>query len=286
MIHDETIERLITGSIDFHVHPCPDPFNERKLNVLELASQAKALGMRAVVAKNHQFGTAGLAALVNQIIPDFLVVGSLCLNREVGGLNPEVVEAAIRGGARVFWMPTISSVIDSKGMPGISLLDEKDRLLPVVITIIEMIKDHNLVLGTGHVSMKEIFALAIEARRLGAKITITHPMTTGFGCKLTLEQQLELVSMGAVIEHCFVACMPELGGLDPRIMIDCIRAVGVANCILDTDMGRKSSVSPLEGFRNMIFTMLQCGLSVEELEILIKVNPARILGLADTEGQS
>jgi hypothetical protein len=267
------------GAIDFHVHADPDPFHKRRLNVLDLALQAKALGMRAVVAKNHQFGTTGLAALVNQIVPDFLVVGSLALNREAGGLNSEVVEAAIRGGARVVWMPTLSSIIDSKGKPGISLLDEHEGLLPAVMTILEIIKEHDVALGTGHVSLKEIFALTAEARRLGIMITITHPMTTGFGCKLTLEQQQELVSMGAVIEQCFVACMPVLGGMNPKTMIDYIRVLGVEHCILSTDMGQNANPSPPEGFRSMVGTMLQFGLSEKELETLVKMNPARILGI-------
>jgi hypothetical protein len=273
------IERLMQGAIDFHVHADPDPFHKRRLNILDLALQAKALGMRAVVVKNHQFGTAGLAALVNQIVPDFLVVGSLTLNREAGGLNLEVVEAAIRGGTRVVWMPTLSSIIDSKGKPGLSLLDEQERLLPAVMTILEIIKEHDVILGTGHVSLKEIFALTAQARRLGVKITITHPMSAGFGCRLTLEQQQELVSMGALIEQCFVACMPVLGGMNPKTMVDTIRTLGVEHCILSTDMGQDVNPSPPEGFRSMVGTMLQLGLSEKELETLVKTNPARILDI-------
>jgi hypothetical protein len=273
------IESLMDGAIDFHVHAGPDPYHKRRLNVLDLAHQGKALGMGAIVAKNHQFGTAGLTALVNEMVPDFLMVGSLCLNRETGGINPEVVEAAIKGGARVIWMPTISSVIDSKGKPGISLLDDEEKLLPAVVTILELIKAHDIVLGTGHVSLKEIYALTAEAMRLGTKITITHPMATGFGCKLTLEQQQELVSMGAVIEHSFVTCMPVLGGMNPKLMVDYIKVLGAEHCILDTDMGQDANPSPPEAFRSMVGTMLQFGLSEEELERLVKKNPAELLGL-------
>jgi hypothetical protein len=52
------IGHLMEGAIDFYVHAGPDPYNERHLDVLELARQSKKYGMRAVVAKNHQFGTA------------------------------------------------------------------------------------------------------------------------------------------------------------------------------------------------------------------------------------
>jgi hypothetical protein len=279
-----TIERLMQGAIDFHVHAGPDPYHKRRLNVLDLATQGRTMGMRAIVAKNHQFGTAGLAALVNELVSDFRLIGSLCLNRETGGLNQEVVEAVIKGGAKVIWMPTTSSTVDSKGKPGISLLDENERLLPVVVTILEIIKAHGAVLGTGHASLKEIFALTAEAQKLGVRITITHPMTSGFGCKLTIEQQQELVSMGAVIEHCFAACMPVLGGMNPKLMVDYIRTLGADNCILDTDTGQDVNPSPPEAFRSMVGTMLHFGLSEDELERLVKTNPARLLGLEEYGG--
>ncbi|MFH1123224.1 MAG: DUF6282 family protein [Pseudomonadota bacterium] len=275
------IERLMQGAIDFHVHAAPDPFHERRLDALDLARYSKEAGMRAVVAKNHQYGTALLAHVVNKMVPGFTLVGSLSLNREAGGLNPDIVEAAARAGAKVVWMPTTSSVISSKGKPGIPIVDGEKRLLPEVTAILEIIKANDMVLGTGHVALDEIYALTARATELGAKVTITHPLTAGFGCKLTLEQQQELVAMGALIEHSFVACMPILGGMSPKIMVDHIKATGVENCILDTDFGQSVHPSPPEGFRMMIATMLEFGLSEEEMEMLVKINPARLLGLEE-----
>jgi len=279
------IERLMSGAIDFHVHAAPDPSHERRLDVLDLANQSKDAGMRAVVAKNHHLGTAPLAYLVNKIVPGFTLIGSLTLNRETGGLNPEIVETAAKSGAMVVWMPTTSSVINSKGRPGISLLNAEKRLLPEVMTILEIIRENDMVLGTGHVSMEEIYALTAQAKQFGIKATITHPLHTGFGSNLNLQQQQELVSMGALIEHSFVACMPILGGLNPKIMVDHIKATGEEHCILSTDFGQLANPSPPEGFRMMIGTMLEFGLSEKEMETLIKTNPARILGFEDTEGR-
>ena len=91
--------------------------------------------------------------------------------------------------------------------------------------------------------------------------------------------------MGALIEHSFVACMPILGGLNPKIMVDHIKATGEEHCILSTDFGQLANPSPPEGFRMMIGTMLEFGLSEKEMETLIKTNPARILGFEDTEGR-
>jgi len=38
------IEGIMQGAIDFHVHAGPDPYHKRRLNVLDLALQAKAMG--------------------------------------------------------------------------------------------------------------------------------------------------------------------------------------------------------------------------------------------------
>jgi hypothetical protein len=282
MSNTQVIERLMRGAIDFHVHAAPDPYHERRLDALELARQAKDAGMRAVVIKNHQYGTAPIASLVNKAIPGFSLIGSLTLNREVGGINPEVVRAAARAGALVVWMPTISSVLDAKGKPGISLIDNDKKLRPDVISILEIIRDNNMVLATGHVSRNEIYALIMAAKEIRVKAVITHPLTKGFGYQCTLEEQRELVSLGAFIEHCFVACMPALGGLNPAVMVEHIKAIGADHCILSTDFGQLTNPSPPEGFRTMVAVMLQFGLSEAEVEILVKKNVEGILGLQET----
>jgi hypothetical protein len=63
------------GAIDFHVLADPDPYHSRRLDVLDLALQAKEAGMKAVVAKCHPYNTAPLAYLVNKIVSGFILVG-------------------------------------------------------------------------------------------------------------------------------------------------------------------------------------------------------------------
>jgi len=280
------IDQLMNGAIDFHVHADPDPFYERRLNAYDLAIQAKEVGMKAIVLKCHHYCTAPLADIVNQVVPDIRLIGSLTLNKGAGGLNPEVVEVAARGGAKVIWMPTYSSVVDTERRAnkafserGISLIEQGGKLVSPMIPILEIIKSNNLVLATGHISIPEIYAVTTEARRRQIKVTITHPLTEGFGSTLTIQQQKELVNQGAYIEHCFVACMPSFGGLDPVVMVKHIKAVGVEHCILSTDFGQAINPSPPSGFRMMLALMHRLGLSKKELEILVKVNPAKLLGL-------
>ena len=280
------IDQLMRGAIDFHVHADPDPFHERRLNALDLAIQGKEAGMKAIVLKCHHYGTAPLAYIVNQIVPDIRVIGSLVLNREAGGLNPEVVEVAVKTGAKIIWMPTFTSVVDTERRAnkdsserGISIIGQDGKLVPAMAPILDIIKNNNLVLGTGHVSIPEIYAITAEARQRQIKVTITHPLTEAAGSPLTIEQQKELVNKGAYIEHCFVACMPSLGSLNPAVMVEHIKAVGVEHCIMSTDFGQAVNPSPPEGFRMMLANMHQAGLSEKELEILVKINPAKLLDL-------
>jgi hypothetical protein len=290
------IDRLVEGAIDFHVHASPDPVERRRLDALELARQAKEARMRAVVIKSHHYGTAPLAYAVNQVVPGFLLIGSLVLNSAVGGLNPEAVEVAVAMGARVIWMPTYSSVIDterrqanmatrpltSRAMThqGISLLDRGGRLLPEVVSILEVVKGANAVLSTAHVSIPEIYALVEAAHGLGIRVTVTHPLNESYGAKLTLQQQLELAARGALMEHCFLDFMPPpYGGLKITVLAEHIKSVGAEHCLLCTDFGQYQNPTPLQGFRMMLAELLKAGVSEVELTTMIKTNPARLLSL-------
>jgi len=220
------------------------------------------------------------------------MLGSLVLNREAGGLSSEVVDSAAKLGAKVIWMPTFSSVVDARrkaestgytgkdnSNKGISIIGQDGKLVPEMTPILEIIESNGIVLGTGHISVPEIYAITDAARRMNIKVTITHPLTEVAGSPLTIEQQRELASKGAYIEHCFYACMDSIQGLSPTVMVESIKAVGAECCILSTDFGQEFNPAPPQGFRMMLDTLLKRGLSEKELETMVKSNPARFLGL-------
>jgi hypothetical protein len=288
------VDEMIKGAIDAHVHASPDPLRQRRMDAYNLALKAKEMGMRAIVMKCHHYGTAPVASIVNQVVPDFLLIGSIVLNSEVGGLNPEVVEIAAKAGAKIVWMPTHSSVVDIKKKrkmhhsqtdlttaprEGISAVDSNGKLVPQMMPILQIIKDHNMILATGHISVPEIYVLASKARTMRIKFVVSHPLTTGAGSPLNLAQQIELVNKGAYIEHCYNACLPPDLATTPMIMAEHIKAVGAEHCILSTDFGQDYNPVPPEGFRMMVANMLMAGLSENELEILVKTNPAKLLDL-------
>ena len=288
----KNIDEIITGAIDLHVHCGPDPFAARRVNAHQVALEAQEAGMKAVVIKNHNYCTALLAKQVNEINSVPILFGGIALNRSVGGLNPDVVEAAAAAGAKIIWLPTLSAAdeirthpperhgapetVGNKEDPGMELLNADGSLVPQITPILEVIKHYNLVLATGHVSVPEAMAVAKEALEKKIDVIITHPFAKAFANSITMEQAKELVSKGAMIEFCFLAMMPPMR-ITPAEVIRHVRTLGAEHCILSSDHGQVFNATPTEGFRMMVAQMFRFGMTEQELELLVKVNPGKLL---------
>jgi hypothetical protein len=280
-----TVDRLIHGSIDMHVHHSPDANIERSVDAFQAAAQAEVSGMRAIVLKSHDYPTAPLAIIAGQQYKKVAVIGSLCLDFAVGGLNPAAVEASALLGAKVVWMPTFSAAYDMKkrglGPGGISIVDERGNVLPVVIDILKIIKQYNMVVASGHVSFGETSTLVDEAKKLGIdKIVITHALEPRFGATLSIEQQKQMVSKGAYIEHTYLSALPSGGGIGLKSLVDAVKTLGAGRCILSTDLGQKENPPPAEGLKAAIAALLDLGLGEDDITVMLKTNPARLLGLS------
>lgn len=282
------IDQLLVGAVDMHMHPGPAG-GPCRLDAIEAARQAQQAGMRAIVLKSHAY-TAAVACIVSQLVPGIKVIGSLCLDYEIGGLNFHALENAARLGAKIVWMPTFSSAnsinkMRALGVPlegdGISIIDGAGRLVPEMGRILSLIKQYDMVLATGHISPQETFALIEEAKRMGIrKFIITHPTDKEFAEKLlSLEELKELARMGAFIEFTLVGMLPNEFGHDPAEVARTIQSIGAAHCIISTDLGQPQNPLPVEGMRLLIATLLRHGITAEEIETMVKVNPAKLLDL-------
>ncbi len=153
---------IMSCAIDMHVHFAPDSLKGRRQDALQLAYSARESGMRALVLKSREYITVPMARLVGELVPEVSIFGSVTLDNEVGGLNPAAVLAAARMGGKVVWMPTFTaanSKVKTESMlglklsgPGQSIFDSKNRLLPRVREIIQIVKQYDIVLGSGHLS--------------------------------------------------------------------------------------------------------------------------------------
>ena len=275
--------RLLAGAIDIHVHSNPDN-RPRSLDALDAARQAKAHGMRAIVLKNHDDPTAGLASIVQTAVPGIEVFGGIALNRSVGGINPAAVEhmaSLASGRGRVVWMPTFDSENGvrraGENRPFVAVA-RGGELLPEVRDVIALIAKHDLVLATGHSSPAEALLLLREGRRAGVKhMVVTHAIFTPVF--MTVPQMKEAASLGAFLE--FAGGSPGGNGGQERMksFADAIHAIGVESCILSTDLGQAGNPLPADGFGALLMALRRLGLSAQELDRMAKQNPASLLGL-------
>ncbi len=273
-----TVDAILRGAIDIHVHAAPDAGSPRRHDIVDLASAARDLGMGGFIFKSHEYPTSPVAYVVNRMVPGIEVFGSVTLNESVGGLNPRAVEVAAGVGARKVWMPTFTADHWSReryGRPGITVLNETGKLRPAVLDILDIIQHRSLVLGTGHLSVEEQDALVGESCRRGIPTVVTHA-----DMWIPIDWQQELARRGAFIEHAYVVCTYHVGTHTVESLATAIRAVGADQCVLSTDLGQAINPSPPEGFRTFIAQLLHGGLSEGDLGRMARDNPRQLLGLA------
>src|ERR671928_387130 len=117
MADQSTVEGLLEGAFDTHIHSAPDVL-PRKFNDLELAERFKARRMGGFVLKSHYICTADRATLVRKMVPEVQAFGAIALNNSVGGLNPLAVDIAGRLGARVVWLPSVDNANELESVAG------------------------------------------------------------------------------------------------------------------------------------------------------------------------
>ncbi len=246
----------LEGFIDTHVHTAPD-IKPRILNDIEAAKEAKREKMHAIVIKSHVEFTAGRAKIAEEI-SKFKVIGGICLNSSIGGLNAEAVKVTAELGGKIVWFPTISA-------PDINVNHENTE------DILNIISGNDLILATGHLKPDEIFNLLDYAKSAGIKkIIVNHPLTSVVGA--SIDEQKEM-SKDAYLEHCFVACMEKHDNLDPHIMADAIKEVGAKRCIMATDFGQAHNSKPVEGMKMFIGSMLEYGIKKSDINKMCIDNP-------------
>lgn len=291
-------EELLAGAYDLHVHTGPDVMN-RKLDDVEMAERLRARGMKGHGIKSHYFCTAERAKIINRVYEGYHAIGAICLNNTVGGLNPIAVEMAARDGAKIVWMPTFDAeneqqhlkVSKPENMPHWAKLRqefaEKGKRLPTIsvladgslkqeaVDVLEVIKEHDLILATGHLSKEEVRTLVREAARMGIrKIVITHPNFPSL--RLTKEEQKELADLGAIMEFCYTT--PYTGKAAWESVFEDIRYVGPKHCILSTDLGQPAYVYPDEGYLDFITQLIdKGGFSREDIRRMTAVNTAELV---------
>jgi len=275
----------IDGAYDLHVHSSPDLFPRIADDDLVVADAA-AKGFAGIVLKNHFEGTASRAMLAGGR-SRLRVYGGLVLNRAVGGVNPRAVDAALRMGARIVWMPTLDSachriafgfgggfLAQSSGLEteaaGLSILRD-GRLIEDAREVMALVKERGAALATGHVSFEEIRALVREAAAQGfGKLILTHPYDKAPG--LSLAQVQALVQPQVRIEFVFCSITPNWRFTDAAAIARCITTLGPARFLISSDGGQAHNPMPADGYQRFVHLLHAEGVAAEDFRVMCRDN--------------
>ncbi|HBM47294.1 MAG TPA: hypothetical protein DD387_05685 [Lachnoclostridium sp.] len=277
----------LTGIIDMHIHSAPD-IRQRKLDDLQLMEAAVERGVRAIVIKSHMVPTADRATLVNKIRQekypdsDFQMFGSLVMNLPVGGINPWAVEASIKLGAKEIFLPTMTAEnhCRKENKEHFVSVVKDGKIVEPLKDVFQLVKDYDVALGTGHISPSEIFTVVEAARNAGVKkIIVTHPEFHIVG--MSLEEEKRIVKdYDVLLEK--VYAQPIGGGVYKKNLPDNVahmKEIGCEHFIVSTDGGQMQNPEWYNTIAEYIDYLYDSGFSQEEIDVMTKKNPGRMLGI-------
>ena len=293
-VPSDRARELVRGAYDTHIHVAPDVV-KRRITDVALARRFAELGLAGFGLKSHYTSTAERARVVSEAVPEVDTIGTLTLNRAIGGLNPVAVEIAAREGARIVWFPTVSSENEEREVlaadpdgkvpvwvrfelelreagvvpPPVPVVDGTGALVEAAHAVLAVIARHDLVLATGHLSRDEIFALVDGAVEAGvSRIVVTHPEFPSQ--RLPVEDQVALAGRGAVMERAFTT--PYTGKCSWEQVFAATRAVGAERTVWSTDLGQVFNPPVEDGLGIMADRFLEAGFDDEEVRTMAVTN--------------
>jgi len=306
-IHPGIENEFLVGASDTHIHAYPD-FVFRAQDMIEVARDAAKAGMRSVAFKDHWNLSANAAYLTQRYIDSMVERGQakLAKGEQLGpddlengvrvyggigtchGMNPEAVRIALQyPNFKMIWFPTFTSYgfWRSAGHPeheGVRLVDESNgTVLPEVIRIMELAAEHHVGIGLGHTDYAELLPLVRAAKDIGARVVLDHPLLELN--KLLLDEMKQLADLGAFVG---TYCQPMIPSLyqpvcDPMETIKTMQEIGPERCIIGTDFGQVMHVNSLDGMRIFLRALLAFGMKHEEIFMMVRDNPAKLMWLDD-----
>jgi hypothetical protein len=170
-----------------------------------------------------------------------------------------------------------------RGGEGIWVIDrETEKLKPEVVEVMELVAQHNAILGTCHLSPKEIVAICAHARELKVeKVVVTHPFFKVPNLDIpTLE---EIVRLGGMPEFGYCTISPAWQYASPDKVASAIRTVGASRCLLVSDTGQRHNPFPAEALRIFAQTLYERGIEEDDIFQMIGNNPNDLLDVDGAE---
>jgi hypothetical protein len=271
--------RALEGAYDLQVHVAPDVI-ARRIDDIDCAKEFLARGMNGFVLKSHYIQTGERAQVVTKAVPGSRVFGAVTLNHSVWmpTVDAENETAGRSDGPSSklpFWA-AIQRELAAEGIspPPLTVLDGSGNVSEAARRCLERIAKHNMILATGHLGRREIFALVRASAAMGVKrVLVTHAEFPSQN--LTGDEQKTLADMGAFVEHCFTTAYTAKATWDETFSN--IRQTGVERTVISTDLGQTINPPVAEGFGMFAQKLLDAGFSVSDVRTMAVSNPTHLI---------
>ena len=175
--------------------------------------------------------------------------------------------------------------------------EDPDEKLDEILTLLA--ENPHIYMDTGHVSIEEALRLVDLRKKYGYNRIIISSSVTKLA---SIDQMKHMANNNAFIEfslasytaaqmvpltHYYIEKeyasidegMTEGGSNSIRVVAEQIKELGAKHVIMSTDFGRYGLSTPVEGLRQFISLMLDLGITPDEITMMVKTNPEKLLGL-------
>lgn len=286
-VHD----KLLEGVSDIHVHAAPDT-KARLIDELSFARRCREAGYRSVMFKSNDWSCHDRVFLIREALPDFETFGSFCMNWAHGDkINVYAAEMALKttgNFCRCIWLPTQAAAYQYRmyKLPGqgIPVLSPVGKVLPDVVRVMEICAEADIILASGHCSPEESITLAKKAGEVGLKKFVVTHANSGIW-KMTHDQIRRAIDHGAWIEYsCITNYWGPGTGLPQFIRMSSgefanFAKINPERSFITTDLGQVGMPHPVDGMRTCLEELLKNGVSVRDVDLMVRRNPARLMKL-------
>jgi hypothetical protein len=189
--------------------------------------------------------------------------------------QPAFVSVARCAGGGVFWASY------PKPCENADLLPEVKEAIHVIATRKTRDSNGDLVLATGHNSPEEDVMMIKEAVKEGVKhVILTHPILDVVD--MSDAQIKQAVGLGPEIyaEFTWQLGQPTAAPETVKRYVAGIRAAGAEHAFVSSDAGQLGSPFQPDALAMAAKVLRNNGFTAHELDLLFKINPAKILGIA------
>ena len=150
---------------------------------------------------------------------------------------------------------------------------------PEVVEILEAIKEHDVILASGHMAPEQITAVFEAAREVGVeRMLVNHP---NFVIEASYDDARRWVELGAYVEHslCMYDEESSFHNWDLDTLVQWVEAVGPEHSTLGSDLGQMNNPLPTVSFRKIVGRLLERGTPEDQIRTMVARNPGQLLGV-------